>query len=525
MARFRSIRLAGPRAKAAPDAVAVPLFEDTKRLAPELTSLDDNALALLQQTIGRPECSTALGEGQTLYPPSGAARLLVVGLGKRERFTSNSVRVAAGKLSRLAQAAQVRNLQIDPGAIPGDQLPPEQVGAALADGLTIANEPFDQFKGAALGQPAAEAAGDLTVHVPAELRAGFEHALTASRGLTTARRLAATPPNVANPKYVVETCQQIAARTGLCCEVIDAKRAAQLNLNGLLAVGRAGSTPPAMIALEWPGQSRANKKAAKKKTTRTKTGQSEKPLMFVGKAITFDTGGYSLKPSAGMKGMKYDKCGGAAVIGAMEAIARLNLPQRVVGLVPCAENMIDEQAYRVDDILTLANGVTVEVTNTDAEGRLILADALAYGTKHYKPAAVVDLGTLTGGIVVALGKSSAGLFCPDHALRDAIGRAADTTGEKLWPMPLWDEHRDQMQSAHADIVNTADRKAHPIQCAAFLSHFVGDQAATQMPALPWAHLDIAGVADVEEAGPLYAKGPTGYGVRLLTELARNWKRR
>jgi len=225
----------------------------------------------------------------------------------------------------------------------------------------------------------------------------------------------------------------------------------------------------------------------------------------------------------GMASMKYDKCGGTAVLGAMHAIATLNVKTPVVGLIPVAENMVDRQAYRPSDILTLSNGVTVEVTNTDAEGRLVLADALAYGTKHYKPRAVIDVATLTGGVIVALGSYCAGCFCNNTAFRSHLFDAADDTGERLWHLPLWLEHRDLLKSTHADLANSGIREAHPIQGAAFLSYFVGPDAPKKLPDLPWAHLDIAGVSTSDAEGPLHPKGPTAFGVRLLARMVETWK--
>jgi leucyl aminopeptidase len=235
-------------------------------------------------------------------------------------------------------------------------------------------------------------------------------------------------------------------------------------MEGLLAVGRAGSTPPALICLEY-------------RSARSKN----KPVLLVGKAVTFDTGGISIKPSAGMEYMKYDKCGGMSVIGAMHAIAQLQLSINVVGLVGAAENMVGTQAYRPSDILKMYNGVTVEVTNTDAEGRLVLADALAYGCERYKPKFVIDLATLTGGVVVALGPYCAGMFCNDGSLREHLLKAGDITEERLWHLPLWHEHRKQLKGTHGDIVNSAGREAHPIQGAAFLSHFIDSDGPTTMP--------------------------------------------
>ena len=258
-------------------------------------------------------------------------------------------------------------------------------------------------------------------------------------------------------------------------------------------------------------------------------------MLVVGKAITFDTGGISIKPADRMGRMIYDKCGGMAVLGLMAAVARLQLPVRVVGILASAENHISDTAYRPGDILRMYNGVTVEVTNTDAEGRLVLADALAWGVETYQPSAVVDLATLTGGVVVALGKTMAGVMSNSDELVEELSDAAELTGEKIWRLPVGDDQRDYIKSDHADIVNSGGREGHPLQGGAFLSFFVpweaggkagekGDKPAgkakggrEEKPFVPWAHLDIAGVADSEKDLPLYAKGATGWGVRTLLE--------
>jgi leucyl aminopeptidase len=238
--------------------------------------------------------------------------------------------------------------------------------------------------------------------------------------------------------------------------------------------------------------------------------------VLVGKTITYDTGGYSLKVNNGMVGMKYDKSGGTNVLGTMLAIARMKLPMKVTALLPAAENMVNGDSYRPDDIITMHNGMTVEVTNTDAEGRLVLADALSYACEKLEPTAIIDMATLTGGVVVALGHFSAGMFCEHDGLRKRVEEASDSTGERVWRLPLWNDHREYMRSPHADILNSNPaRMAHPIQGAAFLSFFVEKQ-------VPWCHIDIAGVANVESANDLFVKGPTGWGVRTLVELVRRW---
>jgi leucyl aminopeptidase len=247
--------------------------------------------------------------------------------------------------------------------------------------------------------------------------------------------------------------------------------------------------------------------------------------LLVGKAITFDTGGISIKPADNMDKMKYDKSGGMTVIGVMHAIARLKLPRRVVGIIPCAENLLGEKAYRPGDILTHHNGVTSEILNTDAEGRVVLADALAYGTRTYQPQAVIDLATLTGACVVALGTVCAGAFCGDMTLRSHLFDAAEFTGERLWHMPLWDEHRQQIKGTHGDIVNAGGREAGACTAAAFLSYFIEPDGPRKLPELPWCHLDIAGVADVKADTGLFSKGPTAFGVRLLVRALETWDRK
>ena len=456
----------------------------------------------VESALGRPDVKLALGEATVILPEGGGEALVVLGLGERLDAGLGAVRRAAGALTVACDRMQLGSAKLH---LPGPRALGESadaLGRAVAEGASIAAFDYADYRGAAATRDAP--AGELQLTVPNPMRSGFETGALIAHGVTTARRLAATPPNVANPRYLADHCRQLAREVGLTYREVDADEAARLGMGGLLAVGRGGSAPPRLIVLEHRGASR-----------RTAITRSE-PVLLVGKAVTFDTGGVSLKPTSSMAGMKYDMCGGAAVIGAMEAAARLDLPTPVVGLVPCAENLIDAAAYRVDDILTLCNGVTVEVVNTDAEGRLILADALAYGTRYYKPRGVIDLATLTGGVVTALGDAAAGLFVNDHELHRRLDIAGETTGERVWRLPLWDEHREKMRAAHADLQNAGDRKATAAQAAAFLSFFVGEDAPQSMPALPWAHLDIAGVAKAEADRGLYAKGPTGYGVRLVT---------
>ncbi|QNN23989.1 leucyl aminopeptidase [Planctomycetales bacterium ZRK34] len=494
---YKSLRSADKIAK--PDAIAITLPSGVKRVPKKYAALDKQLDGSIAALIKRAEFSADAGSLTCVYPAKGPSRLYVIGLGDvKQDDTLRALRVGAASLVRAASKAKVGSLLFKDG----DAVDADSAGRAIGEGLSIGAFEFVDHKGAATDK-ADPGPRTLRIVIDPAMRKGLKNALTVGESANMARRLAATPPNVANPAYLVKFARKMARQVGLKCSVIDAKMARELGMGGLAAVGKAGSTPPALIMLEH--------------APRGKT--KDAPVMLVGKAITFDTGGYSLKISGSMANMKYDKCGGMAVLGAMHAIASLKLPVRVVGLIAAAENMIDAGAYRVDDILTMYNGVTVEVTNTDAEGRLVLADALAYGCKQYKPAAIVDLATLTGGVVVAFGEYCAGMFCGDDKLATRLTESGRATGERLWPLPLWPEHRKQMKSTHADIANSAGRGAHPIQGAAFLSYFVDEN-------VPWAHLDIAGVADVsgdKDFAGLYPKGPTAFGVRLLTRALESWR--
>ena len=326
----------------------------------------------------------------------------------------------------------------------------------------------------------------------------------------------AGPGNDINPPSLAKVAEQLGKDAGLNVTVLDEKKMKQLGMGGILGVGSgSNATPPRMIVLEYDELKVETRGSKIAKTTKPSARSSavdlqSSTLLVVGKAITFDTGGISIKGAAGMQKMVFDKCGGMAVLGLMHAIANLKLNCRVVGILASAENHISETAYRPGDILKMYNGVSVEVTNTDAEGRLVLGDALAWGIETYKPAAVIDLATLTGGVVTALGKTMAGVMSNNDGIVDELQVAAKMTGEKMWRLPIGDDQRDLLKSDPADIVNSGPREATPLQGGAFLSYFVPES-------LPWAHIDIAGVADTEKDLPYYSKGATGWGVRTLVE--------
>jgi leucyl aminopeptidase len=436
-----------------------------------------------------------------------AKRVYVVGLGEPDKITLETIRQAAGALAKTLIKHQQSKAAI---ALPVlKSISPEDSAAAIVEGISLAAFDYREYKGAASKSDSDDSeALDIQIVASKSTLKSVTSAVRRAKIICDAQNLARTiatrPGNDVNPPVLARESNELARQTGLKCTIYDEKQLAKMKMGGILAVG-AGSiySPPRMIVLE-------HKPPALPKGAPT--------LLLVGKAITFDTGGISIKPADKMGKMIFDKCGAMAVLGAMIALARLKAPVHVIGILSSAENAVSSKAYRPGDILKMHNGVTVEVTNTDAEGRLVLADALAWGIATYKPSAVLDLATLTGGVVVALGKSIAGVMSNSDALVHELQVATDRTGEKIWRLPLGDEQRNQIKSEFADIVNSAGREGHPLQGGAFLSYFLPKPDSP-----PWAHLDIAGVADTEKELPYYAKGATGWGVRTLVEWATTRK--
>ncbi len=432
-----------------------------------------------------------------------ATRVMLAGLGEAKDVSADRYRQAAAALIRTARRLKITRITMVIAADP--RVMPAEIGAALATGALLAGFQFDRFKGTGTSGDEEPSRDEIAVTLVGEsatarpVRSAVDRAIIVADSQNYARTLACRPGNDINPPTLANEAKKLAKATGLAVRVLDEKELAKLKMGGILAVGAGSNAPPRLIVLEHrPAKARA----------------SSHPLLVVGKSITFDTGGISIKPAEKMGRMIYDKSGGMAVLGLMAAVARLKLPVHVVGILSSAENHVSADAYRPGDIIRMYNGVTVEVTNTDAEGRLVLGDALAWGIETYKPTAVIDLATLTGGVIVALGREMAGAMTNSDELMTQVQRAADRAGEKIWRLPLGDEQREQIKSDHADIVNSAGREAHPLQGGAFLSYFVPRDNS-----VPWAHLDIAGPADTEKETPLYAKGGTGWGVRTLVEWA------
>jgi len=428
----------------------------------------------------------------TVVHPDQPARVLVVGLGKREDLDAERARIAAALAAKEAGRMGVSSLA---WAVPehGDR---DALVEGLVTGTILGAYRFDRFKSADRDDAASAGVDSLTLLAPADAAAAAEAARVCAEAQNRARDLQSLPSNVATPSYLANRAEEIAAaHNALSVEVFGRDEIAAKEMGGLVAVSQGGAEDPRLIVLRYAG------------------GGSGETLGLVGKGVTFDTGGISLKTPAGMHEMKMDMSGAAAVLEAVGAIAELGLELNLIAVVPSTENMPSGTAVKPGDIITQYNGTTVEVNNTDAEGRLILADALAYAIEQGADR-VVDIATLTGAVMIALGSSYAAVISNDDTLAGEVEAVGRETGELVWRLPLHPEYKALMKGTVADLTNAAaKRKAGTISAAAFLEEFVGET--------PWAHLDIAGTA--WDVGREYSgNDASGYGVRLLTGLARSF---
>jgi leucyl aminopeptidase len=427
-----------------------------------------------------------------LLHSEGNGRVLVVGLGKRDEADAERLRVAAALAAKEAGRLGASSVA---WALPesGDD---EAAVAALVTGTILGGYRFDRFKSADPDDPPPPRIESLTLLAPEAAAAAAETARVCAEAQNRARDLQATPANVATPSFLAARAEEVAAgHEAVTVDVLGPEQIAAKGMGGLVAVSRGGGEPARLIVLRYAG------------------GGSGPTLGLVGKGVTFDSGGISLKPGAGMQEMKYDMSGAAAVLEAVAAIAELGLAVDLLAVVPSTENMPSGSAVKPGDVITQYNGTTVEVNNTDAEGRLILADALAYAVELGADR-IVDLATLTGAVTIALGSTYAAVIANDDDLAAAVARAGEESGELTWRLPLHPEFKALMKGTVADLSNLASkRKAGTITAASFLEEFVGGT--------PWAHIDIAGTA--WDVGREYTgKDASGFGVRLLVDFAREF---
>ncbi|HTR73639.1 MAG TPA: leucyl aminopeptidase [Solirubrobacterales bacterium] len=450
--------------------------------------------SLPEEIAGAPGAGDAKGsfKAMTRLYPGAPERLLVVGLGERDGLTAEKLRVAAALVAAEAAKLEATSLA---WALPAAE---DEAAAAeaLVTGTILGSHRFDRFKGSGEEDGPKPRLESLSLLGPAELAGAVETARIYSEAANRARDLQETPANFARPEDLAGRAEEIAAELGdqVSVEVFDGELIRAKGMGGLAAVSQGGPVDPRLIVLRYAG------------------GGEGPTLGLVGKGVTFDTGGISLKPGAGMHEMKFDMSGAAAVIEGFAAIAELGLPIDLIAVVPSTENMPSGTAIKPGDVITQYNGKTVEVNNTDAEGRLILADALAYAIEQGAER-VVDLATLTGAVLIALGSTYAAVISNDDELAAQVEAAGEESGELVWRLPLHPEYKEMMKGTVADLSNLATkREAGSITAASFLEEFVGDT--------PWAHIDIAGTA--WNVGRAYTgKGGSGYGVRLLVQLVRD----
>lgn len=482
------------------DAAVIPLFENEK--PGMVAGRVDRALGgMISRLIKRGDFKPKTGAVHLLYPEGriAAERLLLMGLGKRSEFTLNRLRQAAGKAAPSLRGAGARNVTL---VTDGTGLEAEELGQALTEGCVLGLYRFLKYK----TDEEDDRTKDIrTITLLTEsvgavkgLRKGVKTGAAIAESTVMVRDMVSSPPADMTPTIIAAKAKELARQFGFKVQVLEKNHMRKLGMGALLGVASGSAQPPKFIIVEY------------------RKGGKKPFIALVGKTITFDSGGISIKPAENMDKMKDDMSGGAAVLGAIRNAAALKLPLNIVGLLPAAENMPGGSAYKPGDVLRTLSGQTIEILNTDAEGRLILSDALTYACK-YKPAVIVDIATLTGACAIALGHEAIGMLGTDEKFKQKIREAGEKTGERVWELPLWEEYFDQIKSDIADMKNTGGRPAGVITAAALLSKFVRKY--------PWVHLDIAATAWTEKERPYTPKGATGIGVRLLTQFLRDYAAR
>jgi leucyl aminopeptidase len=495
-------------------AVDVATGKDSPPL-PALLTTSDAITSAAQRVLSSGEFKAAPGETLLLHAPNGlkAERLLLVGLGRVKALSIDEIRKAAGTSVRTAKPRGIREIAI---VFPEDHalsdehledLPCLLMARAVVEGVELADPDYDTYRSDRVDRSLTTLtilARETEKSTIAEIGTGFEEGRIIAAAQNFARDLVNEPGNVLTPTVLGQRAAAMCAEVGLACQVYSTEKLHELKMGAFWAVSQGSAEPPALIVMTYEPKLEKGKKAA-----------ANAPVMgLVGKGITFDTGGISLKPGDGMEKMKYDMAGSAAMIGAMRAIAQLKPSVKVIGIVCSAENMPDGKAFKPGDVLTAMSGKTIEIINTDAEGRLVLADGLHYaktlGCTH-----LIDAATLTGACVVALGKENVGLFSNDDATADKFKSVLPRTGEKYWRLPCTDDYKEEIKSQIADIMNTgAHRWGGAITAALFLKEFAQET--------PWIHLDIAGCAWIDEQRTWIAKGPSGIAVRSIVEWVRSY---
>ncbi len=473
------------------DCLIIGLYEN-QQLSPSAIEIDGLNQGLIAQLIKRGDVTGKNAETLLInyLPDSSVDRILLVGLGKKEKLTAKLYRKALVSAITALKALKIKSASscLTDIEVKGydSSWKVRQIVEVFNDAIYL----FSETK--SIKEPIIELekiAITVAEEIKAQSEAGLKQGIAIANGIDLTKFLADLPGNICTPAYLAERATSIAASSkNMTVEVLEESDMEKLGMGSFLSVSRGSRQPAKLIVLNYQGGNKG-----------------DKPIVFVGKGLTFDAGGISLKPGAGMDEMKYDMCGGASVLGTLQAAAEMELAVNIVGIVPSSENMPDGDANKPGDVVTSMAGLTIEILNTDAEGRLILCDALTYA-KKFDPEVVIDLATLTGACLVALGRVPSGLLGNDDALCNDLIQSSETACDSLWRLPLWEEYQEQLKSNFADLANIGGRDAGTITAACFLSRFTEDYR--------WAHLDIAGTAWRSGGSN---KGATGRPVPLLSQ--------
>ena len=456
-----------------------------------LSDITNDFDPIIREIVESKEFTAKEGSMSLIHNTAGSniKRVLLLGMGDKKKSEPEKTRNLTGKVVNKSKELATDEFVI----IPFKSIDNEHV-SAMVEGIKLSDYSFRNYKededSTDLNQVRILTSKDL----PA-IQSIIKSASVLSDAVIFTRDISNLPPNDCSPKVLASFSEKLSVNSKIKVRVIGKDEMRTYGFGGILAVGRGSSSAPNLIVIEYLGSTK-----------------NDKPIVVVGKAVTFDTGGISIKPSEKMEEMKYDKCGGCNVIGIMKAISDLDLKTNVIGIIPAVENMPSGDSYRPGDIIRMYNNKTVEVLNTDAEGRIILGDALAFAVKTFAPQSIIDMATLTGAAIIALGSNVAALMGNNRELVTKILEYSSQTGEKIWELPLFDDYKEQLKSSNADIKNIGGRAGGAITAAAFLSYFVDD--------IPWAHLDIAGTAWNQEGTKektYNPKGATGFGIRTIVK--------
>ena len=480
------------------NALLIGFFKDKIRLSEDLKKLDNEYGNIISSYIKNNSFKGEKDEVKSIFVNKGIKNIILIGLGEEDKFNLEVLSTVTADISKKLRDNETGTFSIYLNSFKNNKFKDDELVEKIALSSLIGLYKFTEYK--TKEKDKIKYIKEITLIINSDKNFGKEinYASTIADAINKTRDLVNTPPNKATPEYIADYAKELARKSGLKYTVFDDKQIEKLKMGCLAGVGQGSINKPRFVVIEYYG-----------------TDKKEKPLAIVGKGVTFDSGGLNLKPYPYILNMKDDKGGALAAIHVAEACAKLKIPVNLIVITPLCENMIDASSYRPDDILTAYNGMTVEIKNTDAEGRLILADALAYAAS-LKPQAIIDIATLTGASMVVLGYLGTPFLSTDEKLSEKIKNASKKSLERVWELPLWPEYDESIKSDIADIKNISeDGDAGVIIGAAFLKNFVGD--------VPWAHIDIGTTVWSKTDKGILTKGATGATVRLMMEMLREWK--